>query len=312
MRQWPELLTPTPVQFIGTCESGQTIYMKREDFLGFSFGGNKCRIGLSFLKDMEAKGGDFLVSYGKKQSNLNRVLATMCRSLDIPSMILSPDLGEPEGTDTFNKLLVRSMGSRYVSCSPDRVAEAVEQILEWLRAQGYRPYYIYGDKFGHGNEAAAREAYRNVYGEIRRWEEEQGIFFDYIFLASATGMTQGGLLAGWYESGGDEQIIGVSVARGQETGEAGVRRYAGREEIPIRFLTEYTCGGYGKYDEDIKTVIREMMEQHGIPLDPTYTGKAYAGMLKWLKDHGAGRGNVLFIHTGGAPLYFDYLRSGVV
>jgi D-cysteine desulfhydrase len=169
-----------------------------------------------------------------------------------------------------------------------------------------------------GNEAAARKAYRDAYLEIRQWQKEHDLSFDQIFLASGTGMTQGGLLAGQMEFAGEdekkEEIIGISVARDQAAGTAAVARYAGigdgslcgREEPEIHFLDGYRCGGYGCFDARIEEVIRSMMENHGIALDPTYTGKAYAGMLDWLETHGTGQENVLFLHTGGMPLYFDY------
>ena len=310
MRQWSEPLKPTPIQYLGKCGSGQEIYIKREDLLGFSFGGNKCRIGFSFLRDMEKKKCNYLITYGRKESNLNRILANMCRSANIPFTVVSPDAGEEKEASTFNSMLVGQMGGRYLSCGKTQVAEALEQVFCRAREEGFAPYYIYGDSRGLGNEAAAREAYQDAYGEIRLWEETHRLEFDSIFLASGTGMTQGGLLSGQTEAGGRERIVGISVARGQEAGEAGVRRYAGDARIPVCFVTDYICGGYGQYDEDVKRTIRMVMEDYGIPLDPVYTGKAYSGMLKWLKAHGSGGEKVLFIHTGGTPLYFDYLQSG--
>lgn len=55
-------------------------------------------------------------------------------------------------------------------------------------------------------------AYVKVYEDIKGQ-------FDYIFLATGTGMTQGGLLAGKAIHGGTEKIVGISVARNsiQET-----------------------------------------------------------------------------------------------
>lgn len=133
----------------------------------------------------------------------------------------------------------------------------------------------------------------------------------HIFHASGTGMTQGGLVAGKREAGGWEEIVGISVARDEERGAAAVRRYAGdgADDRGIRFAADYRCGGYGLYDEPIERVIEEVMDSYGIALDPTYTGKAYWGMVKWLERYGSGDERVLFIHTGGLPLYFDYLNQ---
>lgn len=75
------LVTPTPIQYLGTGPGGQQIYIKRDDLLGFSFGGNKCRIAEVLLQDMKGKKGcDFFVSYGSRKSNLNRVVGTLCKA----------------------------------------------------------------------------------------------------------------------------------------------------------------------------------------------------------------------------------------
>ena len=57
-----KLLVPTPIQYLETLPGGQEIFIKRDDLLGFSFGGNKCRIGAEFLEDMRRQGADFVVS----------------------------------------------------------------------------------------------------------------------------------------------------------------------------------------------------------------------------------------------------------
>jgi len=306
-REEETLLEPTPVQYLGRLPGGQDIFMKRDDLLGFSFGGNKCRIGMAFLEDMEKKGGDFMVSYGSPGSNLNRTMAGLCKSRNIPCLMIVSGEEGMQG-QTFNRQIAASAGAVQVVCHKGNVAETVKRVMGELEGRGYRPYYLYGSQYGEGNEEAARQAYRKAYFEIQRWQEETGVELTHIFHASGTGMTQGGLVAGRREAGGGEEIIGISVAREEGRGAAAVRRYAGEGPEEIRFAADYRCGGYGLYDSYIEKVIGEMMDRHGIAMDPVYTGKAYAGMLKWLGRYGTGKENVLFIHTGGLPLYFDYLN----
>ena len=251
-----------------------------------------------------------MVSYGSPGSNLNRTVAALCKSRDIPCLlIVSADEGADE--QTFNRQIAAGTGARQVLCGKADVASTVERVMEEARKRGYKPYYLYGDQYGMGNEAAAREAYRRAYREIRGWQQETGHHLTHIFHASGTGMTQGGLVAGKREAGGREEIIGISVARDEARGAAAVRRYAGdqgEDDGDIRFVADYRCGGYGLWDGDIERTIEEMMNSHGIALDPTYTGKAYAGMVKWLERYGMGTEQVMLIHTGGLPLYFDYLN----
>lgn len=42
-------------------------------------------------------------------------------------------------------------------------------------------------------------------------------------------------------------------------------------------------------------------------MDTTYTGKAYWGMKEHIKKYQITEKNILFIHTGGTPLFFDDL-----
>ncbi len=331
------LITPTPIQYLGTGPRGQRIYIKRDDLLGFSFGGNKCRIAEVLLQDMKEKGCDFFVSYGSRKSNLNRVVGTLCKSEKIPCLVITA-LEDGEKEDTFNSRILERMEIQSVFCDKSHVREAVEQTLADLREKGYDPYYIYGDSTGKGNEAAVRKAYAAAYEEIWQWEKQNRIYFRQIFHASGTGMTQGGLIAGQKaalekmcraegeknaEPGNTaaaenfgrpepEQIIGISVARNAARGAVEVARFAGVPADQVCFLDEYLCGGYGKYEEEIERTIEHVMEQYGIPLDPTYTGKAFTGMMKWLETHGNEGDPVLFIHTGGTPLYFDFIEKNMI
>ena len=141
--------------------------------------------------------------------------------------------------------------------------------------------------------------------------------FDCIFFASGTGTTQAGLVCGQLLEGDARQIIGISVARknprGRDVVLESVRSYmAGRAaEADIQaatvFLDDYT-EGYGKDDSRVDETIRFVMDTWGIPLDPTYTGKAFLGMREVLASRQIAGKNILFLHTGGTPLFFDWME----
>lgn len=69
------------------------------------------------------------------------------------------------------------------------------------------------------------------------------------------------------------------------------------------FTDEYLCGAYGTYDDDIVRTIREEITVDGIPLDTTYSGKAFNGMKKYIIDNKIKNKKILFVHTGGTPLF---------
>lgn len=298
---------PTPLQRLDTDANGNTFFLKREDLLPYSFGGNKVRIGLKYMQDMHQKGCDHMVAYGNARSNLCRVLSNLCAGAGVPITILSPADDDGQRREACNEKLCRAFGAQVVPCLKTGVAASVDAVLDSIRRQGHKPYYIYGDRFGKGNEAVPTAAYVPVYDEIL----EQGRF-DVIALACGTGMTLAGLLCGRKLRGGSERILGVSVARDADNARAHTLAYANAWIDETHALTVDDvdiCDDfrrtYGDYGEDVENTIRHMMRTHGVPMDGTYVGKAYAGLREIAKREGWTNQKVLFIHTGGTPLFFD-------
>lgn len=298
----------TPVHPVETDARGNQFFMKREDLLPFSFGGNKARIGVEYLLDLYAKGCNHMVAYGNARSNLCRVLSNLCAAEKLPITILSPADDDGERRKAFNEELCRRFGARIVPCLKTGVAESVDQVMDDIRAMGHKPYYIYGDRFGKGNEAVPTAAYVPVYEEIRAQGE-----WDIIALACGTGMTQAGLLCGQKKQGGRERIIGLSIARDAANARAHIAAYANAwlgderiDESRIEVCDDWRQT-YGVYDEGVASTLRRMIAEHGIPMDGTYTGKAYTALQRLAEKEGWQNQRVLFLHTGGTPLFFDSL-----
>ncbi len=303
----------SPIQTLSMPETENFIDIKRDDLLPFSFGGNKVRIAREFVDDMKAKGKTCLIGYGNPRSNLSRALANLCVAEGVHCRLLAPSEEHGGFIETANSRLVASFGTEVHRCEKYEVAPAVDAMFELCEQAGEKPYYIYGDRYGKGNEATPVRAYAKAYREIPQNT------YDYIFLATGTGMTQSGLIAGAIECGGKEKIIGISVARSKEKAEgviaASVKAYFAEQEKDfsetdrICVCDDWLCGEYGLYDTVIEQTIDRMFRMHGLPLDPTYTGKAFRGMLAYLKQHNIRDKKVLFLHTGGTPLFFDYLTK---
>lgn len=295
------------------------IFIKREDLLPFSFGGNKVRFAQYFLEDMEQQGCDAIVIYGNYHSNLCRILSAACHRKDVPcNMVYNLDDVDDE-TVSNNSYLIRSMGVQVFTCHKSDIPQAVQAAEEDLKQRGCKPYYIYGNPYGQGNEWVPMQAYADVYQEICDYEVRENLYFDYIFLASSTNMTQSGLLAGHLLSGDRRQIIGISVSRNEKRAREVIAEnlnvYSKKKGLTfptdiaseIKITDEYLDGGYGVYRDGIRNTIREAYALDGLNLDGIYTGKAFYGMKEYLKKYKIKDKNVLFIHTGGAPLFFDEL-----
>lgn len=294
------------------------IYIKRDDLYPVALGGNKARIAEAMIEDALKKGCSHIVSYGSVTSNMNRAVAVLCGSRHLRCTVICPqeeNLAEKSG----NSVIVQTCGAHIVRCTKDKVAETVEQVCQRIKENGEQPYYIYGNKYGKGNEVTTSKVYIDVYHEILEQEKHMKMNFDYIFHATGTGMTQAGLIVGNCMNQKKHRIVGISIARDKD------------RELPVlvekvKQFSEIMDGksfdaddfilydkaigtGYGQADDSLNKTIREELCLDGIPLDITYTGKAFMGMLRYIEERDIHNKNILFIHTGGTPLFFDNLQE---
>ena len=116
-------------------------------------------------------------------------------------------------------------GAHLVVCDKQNVQITVKKTLDLCKEKGFTPYYIYGNEFGTGNREVPVRAYVECYKELKMQENEMGIQFDYVFLANGTGMTRSGLIAGKLLFNGDEEIIGISIARDSSIEKEIVKNY---------------------------------------------------------------------------------------
>lgn len=305
MTQFP----PSLIQKIDDFDRNN-LFMKREDLIPYSFGGNKARKALLFFEEIDKEKSDVVVTYGSGSSNHVRVVANLCAGKGIRCIVITP---EEASEPTFNSKLRSMFGAEVITVPVRDVHDTIENTLENLKTEGLKPYFIPGG--GHGNTGT--QAYVNCYEEIRNYEADNDLFFDYIFFASGTGTTQAGLVAGQLIHKENRKIIGISIARPNPRGRQvvidSINEYLkdGSLEEKIEeatvFEDKYIGDGYGK--ETSLETIKEVMIRYGIPLDSTYTGKAFFGMREYIKEHGIEGKNILFIHTGGTPLFFDTLEK---
>lgn len=307
-----KFVTPvTPVDSDGDND----IYIKRDDLLPFSFGGNKARKAEYFFDEIDRGDCTCVVTYGSSSSNHCRVVSNMAAKRGLKCMIISPS---ESSFPTNNSKFMKLFGADIITTPVSEVHDTIESTLDKLTKSGEKPYFIPGG--GHG--VLGTSAYVDCYWEIKKYEKENRVFFDYIFFASGTGTTHSGLVCGLLLSGDKRNIVGISIARKNPRGRQvvidSIREYLTEKRIPFSddevesltvFNDEYTGDGYAKTSESITSTIDEMLVKNGIPFDCTYTGKAYTGMLDYLKKNEIKNKNILFIHTGGTPLFFDYFAE---
>ncbi len=285
------------------------LYVKRDDLLPSSFGGNKARIGAEYLKDAKEKGCDTILAYGSSSSNMCRVISSLCASEGLFCHILSAEDDNGEYKETYNSLLFGSCGFDVTICKKHEVGESVERVMKMLRDDGRNPYYIFDDN----NIATATRAYEKAYCEII----SAGTDFDMIFVPVGTGLTFTGLLSGQEKLKQElyvsetvlPKIVGITVSRTVEVEKEYVSKYLNlsgcASNTDFEIYDAARLGGYGDYNADVLSVCKNFYKNTGIGLDPIYSGKALYGVYKYIEENNIYGKRILFIHTGSAPLFFE-------
>lgn len=305
---------PTPVEELTRLRDalggGPRIFVKRDDTLPFAFGGNKVRKMRVVLAQARAAGADALITSGGIQSNHCRVTAAAAARHGLKCVIVAN--GAPPAKPTANALLDALFGAevRYVPRREDR-APTADAVADELRRQGRRPFVVpLGASTPHGAAAFAL-AVGELVGQMKI---DRGIPTpDAIVHSTSSGGTQAGLIAGGRIYGLPSRIVGISADESSAALGAVVRRIlAGLEQLlgaaPGALASDrwpeiddgFVGEGYGIPTAASREALELLARTEAIVLDPTYTAKAMAGLMAYVR---AGRfqpnQTVLFWHTGG-------------
>lgn len=265
---------------------GFELQVVREDLLPFPLPGNKVR---KLRRELQsASPGDVLISNGGIDSNHCRTLAIFGAQLGYRVHLVLHD--DAQGT-TASLALLDMLGASYEIVTGAHIAAALDRAEEGFQLQGLVARRISGGCHTPAGALAYREAGLDV---IERYQP------DVIVLASGTGATQGGLAAA--AAGTSTRVVGVSVARARDRGREAVAEaaaWAGAGRVAVDFTEDFRDGGYGVYGEDTLAAVR-IGWRYGLPVDPTYTGKAFRALLddSFRERHLRGK-RVIFWHTGG-------------
>lgn len=299
----PELRSPLePLPALGK-RLGLGLWCKRDDMLPYYYGGNKVRKIFGICQEAERSGCNALVTTGGLQSNHARVTALAAAERGWPVTLVLHTEGEAEVTEG-NALIALLAGARIVRVKPSEIAQAMQAEMAAFQNAGYTPFEVPGG--GHCVSGAL--GYVAAASELNEQSSAMGGPADYVIVASGTGTTQAGLAVGFEELGSLTRVYGVSVARSRQRGLgvieeacADMRNYraTAAEARPITFDDRWTGGGYGRTYPELLQTLRDAA-QHGLILDPTYTGKAFHA-LRALVDEGSivPGSRVVFWHTGG-------------
>jgi 1-aminocyclopropane-1-carboxylate deaminase/D-cysteine desulfhydrase-like pyridoxal-dependent ACC family enzyme len=304
----PLVASPTPVEPLPRLSSrlggGPRLFIKRDDAIPFGFGGNKVRKLALVAAQARAENADTLMTAGGVQSNHARATAAAAARLGMRAVLVAN--GTPPLRKTANALLDDLLGAEvvYVGSREERMPK-IQELAANLRAEGRRPFAI---PIGASTPLGAL-AFALAVAEL----VDQMPAPDVIVHSTSSGGTQAGLVAGCRLLALPTRVIGVSADDSSSALETQVNAIVtGVGELlqldpaalaagtAIEVDDRFVGGGYGVPSDQSREAIELTARSEAIFLDPTYTSKAMAGLIAYVRDGTFGEGEtVLFWHTGG-------------
>lgn len=312
----PLILAPTPLhrlEFLSR-ELGLDLWIKRDDLTGFGFGGNKGRKLEYLIAEALALGAEVVVTFGAAQSNFIRQLGAACSmyGLKCAAAVMSMPYDAPAG---------KPLGSHAGSTGGNVLLDEILGVgLRLLDDGDWETLFAASEALAHEYEAAGKRVYRipvggssplGAYAFYQAASELNVGPFDWIVCASSSGSTQTGL--SYFFDGSATRVLGIACDPEPEI--ASDFAEIGRGLAPMvdaprvldakEFLMDFDSvgDGYGIVTPEGTQAIELMARREGIFLDPVYTAKAFAALVRRTKT-GELSGRVLFWHTGGTPALF--------
>ncbi|MFG2602658.1 pyridoxal-phosphate dependent enzyme [Streptomyces sp. NPDC048514] len=298
---FPTPVEPAPRLAAALGLGPQDLWVKRDDLTGLGGGGNKVRKLEWTVGAALAEGADTLVTTGAPQSNHARLTAAAAARLGLAAVLVLR--GSPGVSRSGNLALDGQLGARLAWAGDVDQAgldAAAAEVCARLRAGGARPALI---PFGGSSAPGAR-------GYVRCGEELRAQVPDLRTVVVALG--SGGTMAGLVAALGPESVLGVDVGALADPA-AAAARFAGpltTEQVTpdrLRVRRDQVGGGYAVLTGPVTEALRLAARTEGLILDPTYTGRALAGLRAAVADGDVRPGErTVLLHTGGLPGLFGH------
>jgi 1-aminocyclopropane-1-carboxylate deaminase/D-cysteine desulfhydrase-like pyridoxal-dependent ACC family enzyme len=283
---------------------GPRLLVKRDDTIGFAFGGNKVRKLAVLGARAQAEGADTLITAGGIQSNHARVTAATAVKLGMRAVLVVN--GNPPAKIAGNAFLDALLGADVVYVdSRERRAPMMREVAARLRLSGHRPFEI---PVGGSTPLGALSF---VHAMLELLDQMPAP--DAIVHATSSGGTQAGLVSACRLLRLPTRVVGIAADGPAESIHAQVRANIDgiaellekepdtvRRGTSIEIDDQFFGEGYGIPTPASREAIELAARTEALFLDPTYTGKAMAGLISYVRQQRfTEKQTVVFWHTGG-------------
>ena len=308
---------PTPIEQLNF--KAKKFLVKRDDYTGTDFSGNKIRKLEYILYEAKRKKTDIIFTCGGEQSNHCRATVSAASRLGIKTKLF---LWGKDSKSADGNLLLSKMYGADISFLNKRNYDNVNEIMfeekESLNRKGKNVYVIPEG----GSTTLGIWGYISFMEELKKQIDTKKI--KGIILATGTGGTAAGMLVGAALNRLKLKMFAVNVlyTKNEITNkilqltEGVISEYKLDCKINksnLEIIDGYSKEGYKNISTDKIKLITGLSKETGMILDPAYTGKTFAAYYDlFLKKN---KGNqIMFLHSGGLfgifskrGKYLDYL-----
>ncbi|QDH10985.1 pyridoxal-phosphate dependent enzyme [Nocardioides dongxiaopingii] len=277
------------------------LLVKRDDLLGPGGGGNKVRKLEWTCAEALAAGADTLVTTGAAQSNHARLTAAVGARLGLRVVLVLA--GRRRDDAEGNLLLDVLLGAQVVwagDVDGPGLEAAADRVVTGLRSEGATPFLV---PFGGSSPSSVR-GYAAAGDELA--EQVPDVRHVVVALGS------GGTMAGLVSSLGVGRVLGVHCGAVPDP-HAAVRRLLSDTPVAhdgLRIRTDQVGTSYGDLAEPAWQAVLLAGRTEGLVLEPTYTGRALAGLAAAVREGDVRRGErTVLVHTGGLPGLFGHQEA---
>lgn len=280
---------------------------KRDDLTGLEVSGNKIRKLEYLLADAIDRGCDSIITHGGHQSNHCRATASAAARLGLRLRLLLRAPPTPPaniGNLFLDRLLGASVTLHDAESYTSRRPALIEEAMAAERAAGRKPYFF---PVG-GSVPLGCWGYMRAMRELIDQVDTAGPVDLYVPVSSAG--TCAGLVLGRALFRADNwSIVGIPVSDSVPDFERSIaalclqtieayRLPIRPEEARVELLDGFIGEGYAVPTAASLDALRRVARLEGMLLDPTYTSKAFAGVMQTLRERRRDA-TPIFLHTGG-------------
>ncbi len=316
---------PTPIESMPSLSKALgadvNLWVKRDDLLPGSAGGNKTRKLEFCIADALAKEADTIITCGAVQSNHARLTASWSAKEGLACHLILEERvkGSYKEDASGNNFLFELLGVKSISVvegGADMTAQ-MEKKADELTKAGKKPYIIPGG----ASNAIGATGYAVCAEETMNQLNEMHLVINHIVVPSGSAGTHAGMIVGMTGVNGNIPVSGMNVSRPKDAQEEIVYKLAvetaqrlevkgGIEREDIVCFDQYVGPGYSLPTDSMVEAVKLFAKTEAILLDPVYSGKAAAGLIDLVRKGYFPKGaNVLFLHTGGSPALYAYMDT---